>query len=148
MDDRAVSATLGYALSLTIAVLLVSGIFVAAADFVGNERERAIRSELEVVGNRIAADLSAVDRMVIAANESGSARISTDLPEFAAGRQYTIDVTELSGDQLYAINLTTDDPDVSVTVRVRTRTDLAESTVSGGDVEIVYTGSKLEVRRE
>lgn len=148
MDDRAVSAALGYALSLTIATLLISGVFLGMADYVGDQTERAVRSEFEVVGNRIAADVSAADRLAIAAGGTGDVRISTDLPEFVAGRPYRIDVVDVSGSERYSINLTAADPDVEVVVLIRTRTTLVETSLAGGDITVVYTGSGLEVRRE
>ena len=51
-DDRAVSTTLGYVLSLAIASILISGLMLATAGFVEGQREQVIRSELEVVGDR------------------------------------------------------------------------------------------------
>ena len=74
-DDRAVSATLGYVLVIGITTILISGLFLAAGGFVENQHERAIRAELEVVGNRLAADIAAVDRLALAAGSSGETQL-------------------------------------------------------------------------
>lgn len=146
MTDRGVSTVLGYVLTLGIITLLVSGLFIAAGDFVLDQHERAIRAEFEVVGNRIAADIAAVDRLALAAGSNGEASLRTDLPAQAAGKPYEINVTDAGPSDVYAITLSTTDPTVSVEVQVRTATTLAEGTVSGGDVRVVYDGSQLEVR--
>lgn len=146
-DARAVSAVLGYVITLGIVTLLVSGLFMAAGDFVQSEHERAIRSELEVVGNRMAADIAAVDRLALAADADGEVRLRTDMPARAAGASYQIEISQSAvSSDVYHLNLTTRDPRVTVEVRVRTATALTEGTVNGGDVVVVYDGTTLEVR--
>lgn len=147
-DDRAVSAVLGYVLVLGIVTLLVSGLFVAAGDFVEDQHERAVRAEFEVIGNRVAADIAAVDRLALAAGTgpNSKARLRTDLPSHAAGKSYDMTITDLGGSGVYAISLAMDNPPVTVEVRVKTATTLVESTVEGGDVVVVFDGTQLEVR--
>lgn len=146
-DERAVSAVLGYILTLSVVTLLVSGLFVASGDFVQNQHERAIRAELEVVGNRLAADLAAVDRLALATGAGGRTRLATDLPARVAGNPYRIDVSPVNGSpNVYQLDLTTTEPAVSVVVRVRLETDLAGGTLNGGDVTVVYDGTAMEVR--
>lgn len=147
MADRGLSAVLGYVLTLGIVTLLIGGLFLAAGDFVEDEHERVVRSEFEVVGNRVAADLAAVDRLALAAGSTGEARLVTDLPSLAAGSTYRISVEAVAGTSNdYHVNLTADDPAVTISVRVRVQTPLVESTVGGGDVRVVYNGTHLEVR--
>ena len=52
------------------------------------------------------------------------------------------------GGYVTTLELTTEDPDVSVQVSVRTVTavDTTTTTLNGGDIEVVYTGSQLEVQ--
>jgi FlaG/FlaF family flagellin (archaellin) len=146
MDDRAVSAVLGYILTLAVMTLLVSGLFLAAGNFVENQHERAIRAELEVVGNRLAADIAAVDRMALASGAVGEAELQSDMPELTAGQSYLIEISESGTAGVYFLNASTDDPDVEVSVRVRAETDLVEGTVNGGDVTVVFNGTAMEVR--
>lgn len=147
MDNRAVSAVLGYIMMLAVVTLLISGLFFAAGNFVEDEQERAIRAELEVVGNRLAADIAAVDRLALSAGSSGAAELTSDLPRSTAGKTYQVAIDEVSGASgVYHINLSTSDPVVEVNVRVRSETTVDTGTVSGGDVKIVYDGATVEVR--
>lgn len=146
-DNRAVSATLGYVMVIGITTVLISGLFIAAGGFVENQHERAIRAELEVIGNRMAADIAAVDRLALAAGSSGETELEVNLPPRTAGKSYDIEISQVAGSpNTYHLNLSTSNPSVFVEVRVRTKTTLVSATVSGGDVVIDYDGSDLEVR--
>lgn len=146
MADRAVSAVLGYILALAVMALVVSGLLLTAGNFVENQQERAIRAELEVVGNRLAADIAAVDRLALAAGTNGEAELQSMLPPRTAGQGYQIDIGQVSvSPAIYAVNLTTSDPDVAVTVRLRVQTTLVETSVNGGQVVIDYDGTDIEV---
>ena len=146
-EDRAVSTALGYVLTLGIVTLLIGGLFFAAGDFVEGQHDRVVRSEFEVIGNRLAADVAAVDRLALAAGPGGEARLRTDLPRTAAGQPYELVVSPVAGeDDVYAITATMVRPAVTVEVRVRSETTLASGTVGGGDVLVVYNGTALEVR--
>lgn len=147
MDNRGLSAVLGYVLTLGIVTLLIGGLFLAAGGFVEDEHERVIRSEFEVIGNRVAADLAAIDRLAVASGTTGEARLLTDLPSHAAGSTYHISLEAVAGTSNdYFVNLTATNPAVSISTRVRIQTPVAESTVGGGDVLVVYNGTHVEVR--
>lgn len=149
MDNRGLSAVLGYVLMLGITTILISGLFFAAGDFVENQHDRAVRAEFEVVGNRIAADIAAVDRLVLAAAGDGRIGLMVELPQRAAGKSYEIETSDAGPDNVTAITLrtTTGAADIAVEVRVKTKTSLAEQTIAGGNIRIVYDGNQLEVRR-
>lgn len=147
MNSRGISPVLAYVLTLGIITLLVSGLFLGAGDFVENQHERAIRSELEVVGNRLAADIAAVDRLALAGGSGSEARLRTDLPSNVAGQAYEISISDGAGpNSVYQMNLSVVEMDVSVTVRVKSRTEIMTNTVAGGSVDIVYNGSQIEVQ--
>lgn len=147
MNNRGVSAVLGYVLTLAIVTLLISGLFFAAGNFVENEHDRAVRSELEVVGNRVAADIAAVDRLALAAGPNGEAELLTDLPPLVAGKSYNIAISPVPGtNTVYFINLTAHDLDVEVEVRVKSNTPVVERTVSGGNIRVVFNGTHVEVK--
>lgn len=149
MDNRGLSAVFGYVLTLGIVTLLVSGLFLAAGTFVENQHDRAIRAEFEVVGNRIAADLAAMDRLALASGATGEAELVVDLPPLAAGKTYEISTGPSGSPNVSVVNVRTADSaaGISVDVRVRTSTTVASTTVPGGDIRIVYDGTQLEVRR-
>ncbi len=148
MDNRGVSAVLGYILTLGIVTLLIAGLFLAAGGFVEKQHERAVRSEFEVVGNRVAADIAAVDRLALAAGAEGEAELRVGLPPHAAGKPYELSISPTETSDIYAIDVTAPDPaiDAAVEVHVKTKTPLVNSTVRGGPVLVVYNGTHLEVR--
>ena len=140
--DRGVSSTLGYVLTLAITVVLVSGLMVAVGSFVTGQNERVTESELEVVGQRLATDVEAADRLAEAGGSTATVRVRSRLPETVADRQYRVAVNESGNDSLV---LRTENPDVSVTVRVVTDTPLSNATLGGGSVRVAFDGAKLEV---
>ena len=143
--DRAVSTVVGFVLILGVASLLVTGLLVATGDFVDNQRQETIRDEMEVLGQQLAADIAASDRMVRAGGTT--VRIERPLPNRITGVTYQISVT--SNGDLTTIRLSTQDPSVSAEVSVRTRTPVAGGeSVNGGDVAIVYDAAtnQLEVQ--
>lgn len=149
MTDRAVSVTVNYVLTLTITTLLLSMLFVSAGGLIESQSERAIRSELDVLGQQLAADIESADRLATAGeNNSTEVAIETTLPPRVAGRDYRITV---GGSEL---ELRTTDPEVSVTVPFTTTNEVEEGrTIQGGDVQIRWlddpdeNNEKLEVER-
>ncbi|QLG29861.1 hypothetical protein HUG10_19825 (plasmid) [Halorarum halophilum] len=145
-DERAAATTLGYALNLTVATLLVSGLLIAGGGFVSSEREQSVRTELHVVGQQLSGDIGAADRL--ARSTSGSpvtVELTRRFPEDIVGVQYYIAVDWNDGDPY--LQLATNDPDVTVRVAIASRTTLATSRVQGGSVHVVYdaTNDRLEV---
>lgn len=145
MTDRAVSTTLNYVLALAVVTVLISGLFLAANDVVETQRERAINSELTVLGNQVASDLAALDRLVIASDVKDTARISSGLPDTVAGKPYSISLQDPPIADRYEIELSTQQPSVSVTIVVRLETPLATASLSSGDLVLEYDGTTIEV---
>jgi len=142
MTERGVSTVLGYVLGLAIVTALIGGLFVTM-EIVSEERERAVESELRVLGNLLAADITTVDRLAFSARDA-RARLIRDLPERVAGGGYRIQLTHV-GQGPAVIELAASDPDVSVTVPVMNGTAIGNATASGGDVEIRYDGSAVVI---
>jgi hypothetical protein len=134
-DERAVSITLNYVLAIAISAVLVTGLLIAGGNFVGDQQESVVRNELSVVGQRLAADLERVDRMVAAGDDVDAARINRSLPTAAVGERYDI---ELDASPEPELVLTADGADVSVSVTISNRTPLADSSVGSGSVAVVY----------
>ena len=134
-DERAVSITLNYVLAIAISAVLVTGLLIAGGNFVGDQQESVVRNELSVVGQRLAADLERVDRMVAAGDDVDAARINRALPTAAVGERYDI---ELDASPEPELVLTADGADVSVSVTISNRTPLADSSVGSGSVAVVY----------
>ena len=140
-DDRGVSTVVGFVLTLGITSLLVIGLLVGTSGFVDGQRQSTVRDEMEVLGQQLAADIAAADRL----NRTGGDTVAIDrpFPDDVTGLSYQITVD--SG-QPVRITLATTNPDVSVEVTVRTVTDVAGgTTLNGGDVEVVYDESADEL---
>lgn len=150
MRNRAVSIVVSYVLVLGIVALLTSALFISMTGLVENQRKQTCRSTLEVVGNTLAADIDAVDRLALASDRSGTVELTTDLPERVAGTPYKIEIGQAGDDGRHEITLRCIDPEASVTVIVRTRTTIETTTVDGGDLEIAYDVQRdtLVVRNE
>lgn len=144
MGDRAVSTVLSYALILGIVAILTATLFVSTSGFVENERKETVRSTLEVTGHALAADVETADRLAASAGEPGRVALASDLPDRVAGAQYEIEIDERDDEDRYEITLRSVDPEVSVTVLVRTETPIEPTAVDGGDVAIEFDPSTSE----
>lgn len=151
-DSQGVSTIVGYTITLAITTLLVSGLLLAAGGFVQNQRERAVRGELKVIGQQIAADAQAGDRFVQAGDTDFT--IERDLPDTVTGSEYTIEIVASdsgSPDPPYKddtfVELRTEDPDIVVRVDFTVQRDIKETSFEGGELVVTYdTGSSaLEV---
>lgn len=149
MRDRGVSPIVNYVLALGIVAILISGLFVSMTGFVEDQRATAVQSELEVVGNRLAADLGTAERLALTA-ESGTVRLSSTLPDRVAGIRYTAMIEQDGAAGQYRLLLRTEDPDISVPVHLRSRIPIENGTVHGGNLLIAYDDGSdtLEVRDE
>lgn len=139
--NRGVSTVVGYVLNLGIATLLVTGLLVTGATVVSDQRERTVRAELDVIGNRIAADLETADRLLRAG--SGTVTVRSDLPDTVAGSAYDIEIR--TAKENVSLRLEASDPSVSRTVPVRNVSAIEPVTVSGGHLNITGSGHTLEV---
>jgi len=149
-DTRSVSVTVNYALNLVVATLLIGGVLTATGGMVEDQRESAIRTELSVVGERVATDLMAADRLA----EAGTAgvgseptvAVSVSLPRRVGGSRYEVSV-RTSPDEIV---LRSDYPEVTIRVGYHHDTPIESATVRGGDLRIVLNTDsdpdRLEVR--
>ncbi|MDR5657021.1 hypothetical protein RH831_07475 [Halodesulfurarchaeum sp. HSR-GB] len=139
--DRGVSTAVGYVLNLGIATLLVTGLLVAGSGLVADQRERAAGAELDVIGNRIAADLETADRLV--RNGNGSVTVRTSLPNTVAGSSYRVAIESTGGNATVIVS--TNDPSLARTVPVVNETPIRPTTVSGGSIVVRGNQTGLEV---
>lgn len=139
MTDRAVSVTLNYILALAIAAVLVTGLLIAGGNFVQDNRERVITSELSVIGNHIAGNMEQVDRLVEASDDGQpeEAYISQSFQRQVTGSTYTVELVE-NGDGPAQIVLNSTRPDVSVRVNTTVNTDVENSRADSGAVVVRY----------
>lgn len=133
--DRGTSTPLGYALTLGITTLLVTGLLIAAGGFVGDQRERSIRGEMQVLGQQMASDIAAGDRFV--QSSSSDFAISRSVPNRVVGTSYTIQVKKDGSGQPY-LQLTSLEPEVTVTVDLALQTSIKTTMFSGGRIIVEY----------
>lgn len=142
-DDRGVSTTVSYVLTLGISSLLIVGLLVTAGGFVEDRRQTTVHQELSVIGQQVAADLSGADRLVRAGGEEVTVRSS--LPREVTGLSYRIEVVPTADGA--TLRLSTDGPRVTVAVTVLTEADVAATAFDGGDLRVTWTGTELVIRR-
>jgi hypothetical protein len=149
-SDRGVSTTLGYALTLGISTLLITGLVIAGGTYIENQREQAIRTELNVLGQQVASDVQAADRLSVASDGSGIISVRRSLPDRVAGSTYTLTVVDAdstddsdpttASDVDPYLRLRSGDPEVTVTV------DLAIIGDTWPDTPEPVQGGRLVVR--
>lgn len=152
-DDRAVSVQVNYTLSLAIITVMIAGLFMGMSTFLQNERESAVQSEFDVLGNRVAADLAVADRLNQSAWSDATVRVATTVPEQVAGQGYEITIVSSSVGspvKYYDVTIYLESNGLSVnrSVSVRTRSKVEPGSISGNNYVIVYDESdqQLEVR--
>jgi hypothetical protein len=140
-DDRAVSTTIGYALTLGVASLLITGLLIAGGGFLQNQREVTTETELEVIGEQVSADISSADRL--SASDADEVNITRSLPDSVTGSQYTISVRTSPQTHL---ELRSADPEVTVRVDVAVHeTSLAATDIDGGNIQVSYNRTSDEL---
>jgi hypothetical protein len=132
--SRGVSTALGYVLNLGVATLLVTVLLLSAGTLVEDQRDRAAETELDVVGERLAADLAAADRLA-RTNDPTTVRVEADVPVRVAGSYYAVRVNESGNGDLV---LEAEQTAVQVVVPFESTTEVESSTVDGGDLAVVY----------
>lgn len=141
MTDRGVSVVVNYVLTIAITTLLLSGLFVASGSLIQSQSERAIQDELDVLGERLAADLATADRLAASAEgEDAHVRVTTELPRRVAGTAYSVEIT---GGDPTEIVLRTSDPAIESSTTVATADVEPASGLRGGDLVIELTTESL-----
>lgn len=137
-DERAVSFTVSYVLTVAIAVLLVGGVILAAGQTVKSQRESTVRNAATVAGDQTAATVMTVDRLVRASNESNLTNVTTvlSLPETLAGQPYRVSLNSTDGEDFVVVE--TDSPSIAVRTPLVVELPVQNATVVGGDIRVVY----------
>lgn len=138
--DRGLSTALNYVLVLGIVSILVTTLLAGFGGLVANQQEEASRAQLEVIGNRVAADVGQVNTLV-ASDDRYNQTVRTDLPTRVVGASYTLTVTsnpDIAEEGYYLFTLSTGDPKTTVTVPFRSTTEIVTGTIYGGPLVIEY----------
>ena len=158
MDERAVSVPVNYSQALIITTILLAGLMLATAEEVRTQRDRTIESEFQVLSNRIAADINTADRLVGTLEDTdpsnNTASVTTTLPSTVAGSGYAAEISSSPAGEGYVVTVTLDADrgNTQLTYRLKTSTEVLDSTIAGGEYSIVYADGdgdpdpELEVR--
>lgn len=151
-DERAVSTTLAYTLTLSITAVLVSGLLIAGGGLIEDQQQAITADELTVSGQQLAGGLEDADRLAGAA-ENGTVEVDIWLPaDVGAGGSYTLELVNQStpSDQPArgTIVVSAESVDVSRNVSFRTEHPVANRTLPGGPVTIVVTDDDGDGDRE
>lgn len=143
--NRGVSFTLGYVLTVAIAVVLIAGVVFTVGQVVKDERNETIRGEATVVGDQTAAAVMAADRL---AGREADSNVSIDLrlPDRLADQAYTVSLRSDGSDTQVMVR--TRSPSIVVSTPLTTRTAVENATVTGEHVRAVYRADdgKLTLR--
>lgn len=132
-NERAVSTTLSYVLTLSISAILVSGLLVASGSYIDDRREAVVEDELTVIGQQLAAGLERADRLFVAGEPSSmTLRIEQNLPNKVTGSGYRVSLDPSDEE----IDLESTSSDISVSVGFTNQTSVVASTAQGGSVQI------------
>lgn len=132
MTDRGISVAVNYALTLAIATVLLSGLLFSTGDLVEDRQQEVYIEELRVVGERLAAKITAADQL--AQTNPGAVHLNVTTPTAVGGADYDIEVNASgSGSELV---LTTRKPAVEVTVAFVNATAIEPTTVEGGRIHL------------
>lgn len=140
--DRGVSSNVSYVLTLTIMTLLLSGLALSSGAIIDDERSRVMRAQLEVLGERLASDLTSADKLARRTGSDTTMQTTSDLPDQVVSRSYSIRIRS-TGSNTYEIDMIAGT--IETSIELYSLTDIQTGPTPGGPVEIVYTGSQLEV---
>lgn len=150
--DRGMSIALTHVLTIGITTILIAMLLMAGSTMLESETERSTETALETVGERLAGDIDNVDRM---ADDSDDVSLVSDRPRTVSNSGYTVttlsaddcgDRAPLLNDSNPCLELDASSADVTVYVPVTVDNGLkSDTSVSGGSIEITYTGSTIEI---
>jgi len=141
-DDRGVSTALTHVLTIGITTVLISGLFIGTTTMLEGQKDRAAYQEMGTIGDRLAAELTAVDQAA-KGTPTGNATVLVEHPSTVAGSSYRIQLANDSSacdtwDPNTCLILSASQTSEDVEVPLRTSMPIEESSVTGGDIRITY----------
>lgn len=144
-DERGLTSTISYTLTIVIATVLVTGLIVAAGGEVDSQRSDTVEAQMDVVGQQVAGNLEAADRLVRSTDgDPDSLTLYRDLPDQLLGAEYDVGINDTG------VVVRSQLSDQTVAVVHVSATDVEESTIQGGSIVIEYddTADELEVAND
>jgi hypothetical protein len=154
-DTRGAASQVVQVLTAGITALLISGLVLGAGTYLEGQQERATQEELNVVGERMATELSSVASL---GDKPGTDSVSLDVNHVGdiAGEQYLVELTtdgSVCGQQPgttppSCLLLRVPTNDVQVVIGLSVPVSIDDATIVGGPARIVYDGSTDELTIE
>ncbi|MDG5820345.1 hypothetical protein [Natronococcus sp. A-GB7] len=142
--DRGVTMAVTHVLALGISAALLAVLLAGSGAVLEAETERATERSLETVGQELAGEIEAADRL--AAGEGDETVTRIDAPRTVARTGYAVEARDdcngAAGDA-DCLRLSAHAVDATVHVQVSTAGDLESSTVPGGSIEIVVEEGRV-----
>ncbi|NHN40162.1 hypothetical protein G9C85_00740 [Halorubellus sp. JP-L1] len=92
-DERAVSIAVTHVLTIGITTILITGLLVGGSGLLETEKDRATKSELRTIGNRMATEMSSTYYSG-EAGSSGKVVVRVSHPDYVAGDNYRVEIRE------------------------------------------------------
>jgi len=146
-DTRAISPAVTQALTIGISTILITGLLVGGSTFVDAKQDSTVRQGLQDVGSGVASDLVRLDQFSRTSDRS-TISFTSDYPDRVGSEGYEIRLVPDSGVTKIYVNSTSSE--LWTVVRFANTQDVCASSVSGGQIAVVYdtteSPSCLEVR--
>lgn len=147
--DRGVSFPLSHVVTLGMTTLVVTGLLASAGGYITAELDRSAARELAAIGEDLAADLAAADRLAGGAPGT-NLTLEVSLPQRVSGGDYVV-ALETAGScadperSVSCVVLRAPDVGVRRAIPFRNQTAVASGSTTGGRLAIVYRDRTLTV---
>jgi len=158
-DDRAVSVAVTHVLAIGIVTILLTGLLISAGNVLDNQKRSSAQEELDTVGNRLASEIASIDRTTTPGADE-TVRLDTDHPDRVTGSTYRVelvandDSADCNGplvddpDACLVLSTSVLDDDRIVPVDVSGDVSVADSSASGGQVQVVYQDGEISIENQ
>jgi|AntDeeMinimDraft_4_1070355.scaffolds.fasta_scaffold00150_34 hypothetical protein len=134
-DDRAVSTAVSHAITIGITSIMLTGLMIGASQMVDDQRQYVVERGLEDVSSAVVSDLMRIDQFN---TTNAPMSFTADHPERIGGSHYSIDVHPEPSETTVYVNTSASVRHDSVPARFANESDVCESTVDGGQVQVAY----------
>lgn len=135
--DRGVTMAVTHVLALGISAALLAVLLAGSGAVLEAETDRAAERSLETVGQELAGEIEAADRLT--ADESAETVVRVEAPRTVARTGYSVEARDNcngAADDADCLRLSAHSVDAAVRVPVSTAADLEPNTVPGGPIVI------------
>jgi len=155
-DDRAVSIAVTHVLTIGITTILIAGLLVGASGLLETEKDRATKTELRTIGNRMASEMSSAYYSHDSAS-TGSVVVKVSHPEYVAGNNYNVELRNsgsgcsapaVSSSKCLVLQTPTGNDEVVIPIDPDIALDSSPVQVNGGSFYIVVDSGGLTIQND